>query len=648
MKCKNYLDIRIEPIRTPYRVDVQKEIVSFDTETRKGKPFLMCDSIGNVLTDQDSIINHLLSFQDTLNTFYNLSYDKNAILKFLPKENLKQFAKIEYTIHDNIFYGGIGSKCFDIAYCKPYEKGKKYIDLEGNEYELYKKCKYFDILQFFKFEKSAKLEYVASKYLNDHKKDIASLGYDIGNLPLDDTVIEYCLHDAYLTKQLSEIVKNSCNHIGMIFNAPYSCATLSGDYFYKTQNELKPYVVKNPKYWFFSDKFSERNYEIGYYAYNSYAGGRAEVTKRGTYNNVYEYDVTSMYPYQMTFLEDINKLKWIKIKSIKELIDYDIDTLAYGFVKCSFTLPNRYILPIPYKDNILKYSYGNYKEYFLSLEELKLLVKHNLLEWNDINIISGYIGQRFDNDVRFYPFRDTVNLLFDERKKYEKTDFRNLLFKILLNSIYGRFIEVNANFDISDTIDLSDIDSYVIDIDDVVAKTWHCGNYFNPLYACYITANARCMVYSAAMQKEDAFIASFTDSVITEDRLELDEGKELGQWECTEGDLFIVGGGFYTLEGDQVNKARTRGVHVTKTTHEYKLSDIDFNNIFDYGYNETRVRKLKECVIQNDMDNFNCFDTKLKLKEINFDKKRKWDFDYKNISECRKIQCNSKPLKTPI
>ena len=83
MKCKNYLDIRIEPIRPSFRVDVQKEIVSFDTETRNGKPFLMCDSIGNVLTDQDSMINHLLTFKDTLNTFYNLSYDKNDRLCYI-------------------------------------------------------------------------------------------------------------------------------------------------------------------------------------------------------------------------------------------------------------------------------------------------------------------------------------------------------------------------------------------------------------------------------------------------------------------------------------------------------------------------------------------------------------------------------------
>lgn len=654
MKCSNYLNIRIPEINYSgfnSKPQLQKHCVSFDTETRKGKPFLLCDSNGNVITEHKDMVDHLLSQKDTLNTFYNLQYDKNAILKTLSKDALRFFAKYEYCIEDNIYFGGIGAKSFELAYCIPSDlKKKTYIDHEGNEFSLSKKVKFFDTWQFFKFEKSAKLDDVSKKYLNDQKVPITDLGYDITNLPLDQTVIDYCIHDAELTKRLTDIIINSCNDIGMLFNAPYSCATLSADYFYKTVTDIKPFVIPNPKRFLFNFKdktINSRNYDICYYAYNSYAGGRTEVTKKGMFENAHCYDVTSMYPYQMTLLEDCGKLFWKKITTTKELIDSGIDNIAYGFFRVNIKIPESYILPLPIRQNVLKYVYGDLQNQYCTLEELKTIVELDILDYEDIEILSGWIGIRYDDNEMMYPFRDTINLLFEQRSLYSKDDFRNLLFKILLNSIYGRFIEVNANYEVSKDIDASNYMDYDITSDDVCKKTWTCGNYFNPIYAAYITAKARCYLFNAAKQKEDAFIACFTDSVMSEDKLDLPEGKKLGQWEYEKGDLFMIGTGFYTFDGviQTETKFRTRGVHVTKENKNDKLTNIDFDNIFRYGYKEKRVRKLKESVIQDRLDDFNCFEEKVKMKDINFDQKRKWDFDYKSIEEIRQKQCNSKPLK---
>ncbi|MCC7575110.1 hypothetical protein KO361_05970 [Candidatus Woesearchaeota archaeon] len=658
MKCKNFLNIRMPQIRGNYNINEDQKIsVSFDTETRKGKPFLLCDSSGNVLTKHEDMIDHLLNQKDTLNTFYNLSYDKNAILKFLPKDCLRFFAKYDYCIHDNIYYGGVGAKSFDIAYAtETNEDNKSVVDHNNELYTISKPVKYFDIMQFFKYEKSTKLEYVSSKYLNDHKIPIEDLGYNIENLPLDNTVIEYCIHDSELTKGLTDIVINSCNHIGMLFNAPYSCASLSVDYFYKTKTDIKPFTIKNPKWFLFQRIENEisinpRNYDISYYAYNAYVGGKSEVVKRGKYDNVFEYDVTSMYPYQMTFLEDCNKLKWVKISSMKELLNFGIENIAYGFLKINVDIPYNYTNLLPYKNsNVLKYTVGELKEYFTTIEEIKTLCNLDIVDYTDIEIINGWIGVRYEDNPIYTPFKDTINLLFEQRAQYKKTDFRNLLFKIILNSIYGKFIEVNPKYEQNTDIDLCNIDDYAITVDDILVKNWVCGNYFNPIYASQITALSRCMVYNAAMQKEDAFIATFTDSVISESQLNLNEGKHLGQWERSEGDLFMVGAGFYEFEGETIetSKSRTRGVHIKKTANSNILHGPEFDNIFNYGYEEIRVKKLKECVIQDKLDDFNTFQKQIKIKDVNFDTKRIWDFNYSNIEQVRKIQCNSKPLNTAM
>lgn len=651
MKCENFLNIKLNSSNNfTYFDPVQKQAKAFDTETREGVPFLLCDSDKNVITEHKEMYGHLLKQNNTVNLFYNLAYDASAILKTLPEKNLEQFIELNYTIYDNIYFSMLGSKCFEIGYIHESAdnpKKQNYVDLKGEIRQLSYSVKFFDLWQFFKYEPNSSLDAVSKKYLNDSKIPITELGYDMSNLPIDDTVIDYCIHDAELTKRLADIVISACNETNIFFNTPYSTASLSMDYFYNTISDAKPFKCVNPLSFLINrdNIVNKRNYEICYYAYNSYYGGRNEVTKRGYFEEVYEYDVNSMYPYTASLLEDVFLLSWFKIKSVKELLNFDIDTLAYGFFECNIKVPYNYILPLPVKDGVLKYKYGSFKNYYTTLEELKTIVNLGLCNWNDIEIIKGWIGQRNDDNPPIYPFRDTINLLYHERAKYQKTDFRNLLYKIILNSFYGKFIEVNNKICIANKqIDLDDVALYKVLDNCIISKEWVSGKYFNPVYAAYITALGRCKVFEAAYQAGSDFIATFTDSVLSTRKLNIDVGDKLGQWEGVRGSLFMVGGGFYVLEGEQEYKFRTRGVHVRKIKADKELNISDFKDIFNHGYNETRVLKIKEAYRQHRLQDFNTFQTSLKQKDLNFDTKREWDYQYKNIDELFKIRSDSRPF----
>ena len=106
--------------------------------------------------------------------------------------------------------------------------------------------------------------------------------------------------------------------------------------------------------------------------------------------------------------------------------------------------------------------------------------------------------------------------------------------------------------------------------------------------------------------------------------------------------MFIFWVYLYEFEGETIekSKSRTRGVHIKKTANSNILHGSEFDNIFNYGYEEIRVKKLKECVIQDKLDEFNTFQKQTKLKDINFDTKRIWDFNYDNIDQVRKMYVN--------
>lgn len=677
MKCNDFDMIKFKMPSTYRNIGTkQKECIALDTETNNGIPFLLADSNKQYSRSKQQIINQLLStnYNKTINVFYNLGYDKNVILKLLDYESLKYFAKFDYCIDNNIYYGGIGNKSFDVRRTKKineiielsngykiiYDLGDKledkvykrmpktYQDIDNNSYVLSKGNKFFDLWQFFKYEQpTSSLNNVSNKYLGSKKIDIASMGYDIENLYFDETILKYCIRDCTLTQELGDMVINACNDTGILFNRPYSCATLAADYFFVHEN------IKNPTYflWQYGDFIHGNNKDVFRYAYNCYNGGRAEVVKRGFFGKVYEYDVNSMHPYNMTKLYNVFKCNWFKVFG-DEIYNFDWSNMAYGFINCDINLPKDYIHALPLKKKFFIYGYGEHNNYNISIKRLNLLFELGIINKSDVNIKSAWLAEKQDKDE--YPFKKTVQHLYNKRKNYFKTDFRNSLYKIILNSIYGRTIEVNINKDLDSDIDLMDVGSYDIMQDDIIQRAYTSGKYFNPIYACDILDQAHNTIFEGIYNKKHSFIASFTDSIISTDKLKhLKISDNLGDWELNKGSLVIIGSGVYRFVDDFNNnqlgllfpkgKYRTRGLHIKESINDNIFGHV-FDDMIKEPYQQKKVLKLKECVIQDKLDDFNTFQNVEKHINLNFDHKRKWNYNFNNINDVYKGVCDSESL----
>ncbi|RLI52731.1 MAG: hypothetical protein DRP09_17310, partial [Candidatus Thorarchaeota archaeon] len=374
-------------------------IVGMDTETYKGYCRLICDSNGKYLlcSDIDSILQFITSrqYENKHIFFYNMHFDVEAILKYLPKDVLYELYernKAEYELYTIVY---IPRKMFRIQH------GKHSI-----------RC--YDLEQFY----NTSLDTAANTYLGVGKmvtpfdRDAINTDWRIWE-DYRETLINYCMQDAILTQKLGVILQENIKRY-MKFNPKdyISKASLSKRYF-RLYCDI-PDVKKIPR-------------EILRTAFYAYKGGRFELIRKGYFPYAELYDIKSAYPYEIANLIDITRGKW---KAVKE---YNPDAY-YGFYIVNLSLKYRHIEPIAYvrRDNLLIYPGGEWKS-IISKSEIELLEDDK-----EYKIIRGY---EFYPEEIVYPFKNKIEELYSVKCSQPKNSYLYSLSKIIMNALYGCFYE---------------------------------------------------------------------------------------------------------------------------------------------------------------------------------------------------------------
>ena len=96
-----------------------KPVRGLDTETYQGYAYLICDSEGGYLwiQDIDSALEYLTQrrFRQKHNFFYNLRFDYQAILKWLPESFLFELYSTKSTQYDSYHIKYIPKKLLSIT-----------------------------------------------------------------------------------------------------------------------------------------------------------------------------------------------------------------------------------------------------------------------------------------------------------------------------------------------------------------------------------------------------------------------------------------------------------------------------------------------------------------------------------------------------
>lgn len=542
-------------------VPVQKTILGLDTETIDGVAKLVCSSDGSVsdLKSFSDFIDycHNNALDETVNMFYNLKYDAQAILSYLDIIEL-------YDLH---LFGTIQTKKYKVNYIP---KKKLTINSDGKTF------KFYDIFQFFRVS----LNKASKRYFNTSKLeiDIKKMNDPKFWITDYDDIVKYCIVDAELCQKLGVLAKTQFNGLGLSFNNPISTASMS-----------EQLVIRYGSLPTYSLPYVQ---EFGYY---SYWGGRFEQLVKGYLEQVYKWDINSAYPYAMTRLPDISNGTW-------EFTNENISECTFGFLFVKMRTYLNYIEPVQlYNNGVLTYPKVNWHYRYITLEEYDLFLEYNLAEIEVIRYSLFY-----PNDS-YKPFH-YLNGLYTGRLLFKaKSDPRQLPLKIVMNSTYGKFIQM-----------------IIRSLDEGV---YYAGQMFLPVYASYTTSSCRSQVLRLILEKGIKPLAIYTDCIITEDNLKYNS-KRLGGWALQDkGELLSVGCGVYSIRDGDKETSHFRGFKADKDKSLFKLLEANLNKssipmpfIRPLGLGEL-VRHTRKHA-DSHLNEWLNYDKKL---DLNFDKKRIWN-----------------------
>jgi hypothetical protein len=424
------------------------------------------------------------------------------------------------------------------------------------------------------------LESMAQKYLGEgkqyegpykDKKFPKSLSRNEGLM-----VLEYCCRDARLTAELADKwIRTFQSEFDFYPRRYFSAGSIMAEFLERELKEFPSFVVAP--------------YGVQQSAYASYFGGRFEVFRRGSFRNIYHYDINSAYPDALSRLPNLGKGAWVSADSFKSDI---------GFYKVETNIPTtEKIGPFMFRLGAKVFSpTGRFVSWVTGPELLSVPS-----DW--YRILEGW---SFTGDREPCELARTMKRLYEIRDKKEEP--KRSVYRILINSIYGKTAQVMPKV----------------------------GRLFSPVVAAYITGSCRAKLYQAMNQKPNAIVACATDAVFSLEPLDLPIGKGLGLWTASEAErlVFFMNGLYF-----EDDKVRSRGFSPKIVLEDGSTAVMTPDSIKVYekeGRAYFRITNDKPYSLLEALKSkkpFGLFSLREREIDLNADTKRVWDHDLRSLDE---------------
>jgi len=321
-------------------------------------------------------------------------------------------------------------------------------------------------------------------------------------------------------------------------------------------------------------KFPEYYPEVNEKLRLSYRGGRCEALKRGTNSEkIYYYDVNSMYPFVMVQ----NDFPYVFNRyTHKNSINLDNEGVAHAVVKVEHDFP-----PLGVKRTAsdgfekLMFAEGVINDWF-TYPELRAVEGAGV--GRTVKVIEA-----FEWSSTFNPFREYIKTFYQKKNEATQSESpKRQLYKIMLNSLYGKFGEYKAprllTFDGAEIKERKELPS---------RHKW----YHSVVVAAYITSYARLHLWNLILKAgSDKVYYMDTDSLYTSKPLPSLVGGELGQLklkgEANPSFAIFVRSKFYVFN-DEI-KVKGFGFKEDPETFKMRFWKNDFKSF------EHRILKIKE------------------------------------------------------
>lgn len=371
--------------------------------------------------------------------------------------------------------------------------------------------------------------------MNIYPTSVAKIGEMLGSDKLLNTKVK----EEKLTKKniTDEDIKYCIQDCKIIFNALLKIFETVGE-IKLTLASLSMFQFRS-KYLNDSIMFSEKVDEF----YNSYYGGRTEAFKIGEVD-AYVYDINSLYPYVMvnTVFPDIKNLKKVIAIDVKYLL-YLIDIYEgcakvtvrhketyFGFLPCRMEVNKAEKLVFPVGESTTTVNFN----------EIRFALDQGAIEI--LNVEYAVYGNPMAT-----PFEQFVKDNYKKRLA-AKNKLDNTIYKLIMNSLYGRFamrmklqttyyndLPIDIIKELQDDDKFYELQVFNKDRNDCYLITENeklKASFFSiPVFSSYITSEARIILLKGLLDNEKNSVCYCdTDSIFLEKEFIGNVGEELGQF----------------------------------------------------------------------------------------------------------------------
>ena len=471
--------------------------------------------------DLDGLLNYLnmQKFKGSVNWFYNLDYDTNAILKFLDFDDRKHIAQFNQVDYKDYRIQIIPRKELKISKIRDGKPSNP--------------TYFYDLAQFYNFT-PLKILAEQTKYSKVHVADISQV--DLNKYYTDDEYRELwndrCVIDCKITVVMADKLTNNIKKIVGV-NSYKSKASIA-----------RRYVLENLKHDLKMPSTSMLDAAL-----KAFHAGHIETCRLGTFKNITNLDINSAYP---SFIAQLYETSG----NFTHNREYEPDT-AYSFYLIDLDFQNEFLSPVWYQKSNGNYHVNGKCETWVTQSELEYFMSNDY----HLKIIKAYHIKK--NQFTEQPFEYLVKDLYEARLEAKsRDDDIQSVYKVILNSIYG--VTLNA-------INIKQLSEYETDLYDVIdgklifyESKYVAGNMYNPVFGTYITANTRMKLFNDFNHKMDKIVSVNTDGVYLTSKVNLPINKELGGYSYKKLPkiMFMGSGRYFVSSGQGVDdkESRFRGV----------------------------------------------------------------------------------------
>lgn len=576
-----------------------RRVVGLDTETRDGKAFLIGADPGALtrIRSWDDLLRYQEAHRldETVNFFYNLGFDAQALIKHLTDEELYELAATDRCRGDGYEVHLIPDKRLRVTV------GKKHYD-------------YYDLAQFYGH---ASLDSAANKFFGEGKESLEDEGVDIASLSPEryDRDPEYRgVLDRYLRRDV-----RLCRLLGERLQGlmlPY----MKPKYYYSQASPAQQYYLEH----------AERDLglpprAVVQAALHAYNGGRFEVFRRGTFTHAVTYDIKSAYPYHNSLVPALDKGVWTHDDKVGE--DELIGLYRVRAEGASHVSPLRHErpgLPLYYPDGRVTR--------WMNRSELDVIKDYGY----DVKVLEAY---HYHDKNPEYPFT-FLKRFYDEKERVGKDNPDYMFYKLIINGFYGKTIQLQGEPYVSD--DPTGATDELLHDGRIRYRhvRYKAGLLFNPVVAQEVTGNTRAQLLRAVIDRQESLVAFATDSITTTRRLSVKVGSRMGEWGVeAQGRYTVIGSGVAFYRHQERMKFRGFG-------KSYDPRTVLVGETSEVSLPVLRNSRLKSVARSGaGFDDLNVFARGERVMDLNFDNKRLWDDRFRRADDVYDKVIESRPRR---